>query len=403
MKITRLVIKNFRSLSDVAIDGFDSMNLFFGINGSGKTSVIDAIKILLSWYVARLKNTRGKGIPIKDSDITIGSDFCELEIEIDNNVKWKLVKYRKGYRGEMNQLTRLSLMNQYINSYMTDFDCSKNIDLIDAYGVNRAVLNMPQRIRRNNQTKQLDALKVEMSNSVNFHDFFVWFREMEDYENERLRETRKFEECRELQAVRKAMQLLLPEYGDLKVKRNPRSFVIKKNDKEFNFNQLSDGEKSYICLVCDIARKLSMTNPSKANALEGIGVIIIDELDLHLHPSWQKDVVQKLRTIFPNCQFFISSHSPIISTNIDGSVYSLENGQLSQTPIVRGLDYGTMLRDFMQTPDRDVKLHFLVDQYVTYKKFKKEESAQKVMVKIKSIATDESSPIYSDIRRRLND
>jgi len=91
--------------------------------------------------------------------------------------------------------------------------------------------------------------------------------------------------------------------------------VTKKN-KIVTVNQLSDGEKCLIAMLGDLARRMAIANPQNPYPLTGTGVIIIDEIDLHLHPQWQRFVVPKLLEVFPNCQFFISTHSPNIITHV---------------------------------------------------------------------------------------
>ncbi|KAM3100867.1 AAA family ATPase [Phormidesmis sp. 146-35] len=76
--------------------------------------------------------------------------------------------------------------------------------------------------------------------------------------------------------------------------------------------QLSDGERSVLALVLDLARGLSQANPILENSLQGKAVVLIDELDLHLHPIWQRTIVAKLTQTFPNCQFIATTHSPQI-------------------------------------------------------------------------------------------
>jgi predicted ATP-binding protein involved in virulence len=156
-----------------------------------------------------------------------------------------------------------------------------------------------------------------MSNSVNFHDFFIWFREMEDIENESLRNTGHLQKDKRLEAVRNSIATVFDGYSDFKVQRNPKSFVINKGEEKLDFNQLSDGEKSYMALIFDIVRKMAMTHPSLENPLNGDGIVLIDEVDLHLHPSWQREVIDKLKQLLPNCQFFISTHSPHVVSSVN--------------------------------------------------------------------------------------
>jgi len=91
---------------------------------------------------------------------------------------------------------------------------------------------------------------------------------------------------------------------------------VMKNGQSLTVNQLSDGEKCLMAMVGDLARRIAIANPRRQNALAGEGVVLIDEIDLHLHPKWQRMVVPQLLDTFPNCQFIISTHSPHVVTHI---------------------------------------------------------------------------------------
>ncbi len=146
--------------------------------------------------------------------------------------------------------------------------------------------------------------------------------------------------------------------------KNPRvrrqgipTMIVEKDGKELDVNQLSQGEKSLLALVGDIARRLAILNPSLDNALEGEGVVMIDEVDLHLHPKWQHDLVDKLVKTFPNVQFILTTHSPhIISDRSDILVYALDNGELIQVPNIYGEDVNTVLTKVFAVPVRDKKV-----------------------------------------------
>ncbi|RLC06967.1 MAG: ATP-binding protein, partial [Deltaproteobacteria bacterium] len=80
--------------------------------------------------------------------------------------------------------------------------------------------------------------------------------------------------------------------------------------------QLSDGEKCLLALAGDLARRLAIANPILTKPLEGKGVVLIDEVDLHLHPEWQHRVIPKLLETFPNCQFVLTTHSPQVLSHV---------------------------------------------------------------------------------------
>lgn len=327
MKISHINIENFRGIELFELSDCSKLNVIAGINGAGKSSILVAIKILLSWLIARIRNAKGNGIAINDSDITKGKDFCLLKITMNDGLTWQLYKQRSTARFKPKYKTDLVKMSSYADSIAEQLGKDENTDLplIDAYGVNRAVKETPMRVRAAHKLKPLDALSVDMSNSVNFHEFFIWFREMEDIENENMRNTGVLVKHKSLEAIRNIIPLLFLGYSDFKVRRSPKkAFIISKDGVEFDFNQLSDGEKTTMALFFDIARRMAMTHSSLDNPLEGEGIVIIDELELHLHPDWQADMITKLRQVFPNCQFFITSTSyQIIDSALetDGTKY----------------------------------------------------------------------------------
>jgi len=112
------------------------------------------------------------------------------------------------------------------------------------------------------------------------------------------------------------------------------------------FGMLSDGQRNMLALVGDLAIKAAQLNPHLGvNALlQTPGVVLIDELDLHLHPRWQQHIVEDLRRLFPEVQFIATTHSPfIIQTLRAGELISLdtqpilETGYLGVEEIARGL------------------------------------------------------------------
>jgi len=172
----------------------------------------------------------------------------------------------------------------------------------------------------------------DLSKQLNYRSFFRWFNEREIIEDKEYRYNQtNFRPDNQLTAVREAIRGILPGYDNLHVKSSPHTFVIKKNGNELLFDQLSDGEKALIALVGDIARKLAITHPNSQNPLKESAILVIDEIDLHLHPSWQRDVLPRMRSIFPACQLIVSTHSPFVLTNISSNrgehLFLMKNGE----------------------------------------------------------------------------
>jgi len=200
-----------------------------------------------------------------------------------------------------------------------------NLPLAIYYPVNRSVLDVPLRIRKRHDFDQLAAYDQALTGKRNdFRVFFEWFRNREDIENEIRLEHQTYRD-RQLEAVRQAIKKLLPYFSELRVRRQPLRMTVRKGDKELIINQLSDGEKCLIAMVGDLARRLAIANPSLDYPLQGSGVVLIDEIDLHLHPSWQRMIVPALIRTFPNCQFILTTHSPQIIGHVrPDSIFKLK-------------------------------------------------------------------------------
>ena len=381
------------------------VTVFVGNNGTGKTSVLRALATSLSWFIARLRTEKSNGNLILEDAIlntaagaTIGIEICDPfkpsvnpnERELGDSFEWTLAKTRKGrktqYASYLNECTRLA--NHYRNALTKDDQTS--LPLIAFYPVERVVIDIPLKIKTKHTFLQLDGYDNSLSQGVDFRRFFEWFREREDTENEsgisedllsqlkplietnqdvwqRLTELNASAKDRQLTAVRTAIRHFMPHMDNLRVRRKPRlHMAIDKNGKALNVAQLSQGEKSLMALVGDIARRLAMLNPALDNPLTGDGIILIDEVDLHLHPSWQRSLCERLTETFPQCQFVLTTHSPLVISDCKHVlVYTLTNGELEELPSQYGQDANTVLLDVMDTSARnekiDAKLNDLLD------------------------------------------
>jgi len=327
MKLTKLNLTNYRGVQNLNLALHPNLNVFIGVNGAGKSSILDSIAILLSWVVNRLENPRASGRPILESDITNGkhSALSQLSSQFQQQtITWQLVKTRKGHNS--NEKSDLSQINHYTEQLRQQITLNQkqvNLPLFVYYPVNRAVLDIPLRIKHKHQFLPLTAYQDSLTSGANFRTFFEWFRDREDLENENRKyldsEVKPDDFCfpdPQLCAVRQAVYGILPHFSNLTVRRSPLRMEITKQGQILTVNQLSDGEKCLIALIGDLARRLAMINPQQPDPLQGEGIILIDEIDLHLHPQWQRLVIPKILQVFPNCQFFISTHSPHVITHI---------------------------------------------------------------------------------------
>ena len=328
MIIDSLKLSHYRGAVDLSLQFDKRINVLVGVNGAGKSTVLDAIVVMLSWTVSRMRHSGTSGRPIDENHITNGKSVASIELvahDDNSNLSWRLVKGRAGH-GTGEEKSNLSELSDYTKDWHSRITAANekiNLPLFAYYPVNRAVLDIPLRIREKHSFTLLTAYDESLTGGANFRTFFEWFREREDLENEYRKyqndlikpEGYQFPDP-QLEAVRLALMKFMPEFNHLTVRRNPLRMEVEKNGQRLQVNQLSDGEKCLIAMIGDLARRLAIANPLLANPLNGHGVVLIDEVDLHLHPKWQRMVVPKLLEVFEGCQFFLSTHSPHVLTNV---------------------------------------------------------------------------------------
>ncbi len=328
MYVQKLNLDRFRGGQSTTFELHDCLNVFVGMNGAGKSTILDATAILLSWLVNRIKHSGASGRPITEPDINNSGSSANLSIVLkssDDHYGWNIAKVRKGYRKKdaISGLTMASEAAKQFQSAIIQTNGKMNLPLFAYYPVNRSVLDIPLRIREKYRFDMLSAYDDLLTSSANFRTFFEWFRERENLENENRRyidqrikpEGFQFPDP-QLESVRKALTQFMPEFQNLTVRRNPLRMEVMKNGQKLTVSQLSDGEKCLMAMVGDLARRMAIANPLRDNPLEGEGVVLIDEIDLHLHPKWQRTIIPGLRSVFPRCQLLVSTHSPHVITHI---------------------------------------------------------------------------------------
>lgn len=159
---------------------------------------------------------------------------------------------------------------------------------------------------------------------------------------------------REAWTIQKAIREFVPEFTNLRISRTPiPQMMVEKNGVEFPINQLSDGERCLIALIGDVARRLTIANPLAKKPLEGAGVVLIDELELHLHPRWQRTLMERFNKVFPNCQLIGTTHSPQIISNVKSiDIKVLKDGELFNAGPFYGRTSNRILEDIMETDSR---------------------------------------------------
>ncbi|MTJ28469.1 AAA family ATPase [Aphanizomenon sp. UHCC 0183] len=407
MRIEELHLQNFRGFRELKLTLPPDLAVFIGVNGSGKSSILDSIAILLSQFVADVSVHYESRLYIEEDDIQITSNevFLSTRVEVDSNNKlwWEVSQDRKmgmqSTKGDLFNYLLERLLNEVIPIHDDERILQINnkndliLPIIVFYHTDRilikssAIKDMSEEERENTyDNNRLIGYQTAFSGNINdFRDFLYWFKEEEEYENEvRLRQDTNLRNPR-LEIIRKALETFLEgfpntQFSDLHIVRvsssreggirrlSKPSLVIKKNGENFKLDQLSNGEKTLLMIVVDIARRLAILNPSITNPSEllekGTGIILIDEIDLHLHPQWQRIVIPSFRKTFPNCQFIVTTHSPQVLSEVNReNVFILEDSEIVElTPHTFGRDSNSILSEVMGVEKRPVKMQERIDK-----------------------------------------
>lgn len=359
MIIKSLNYINYRGLRTGSIDFDSRLTVVVGKNGSGKSSVLQAVATAVSWIVARIKSEKGMGSYIDDLSITNGHQNAQIvatfddfgDVTIPNKTKSGLPKR---FSIDLNGLRNYSGM---IREQLETTNFNSSVPVFALYGVKRAVIDIPLRIR-NTEENMLETYKDCLNGAAKFRDFFMWFRNQEDLENEMRLDHSGNEKysSRELGAFRRAMQVFMPEYTNVRVRRKPLRMTVRKGDEELNVAQLSDGEKIYLALIGDLCRRLALANPTLEDPLQGRGIVMIDEVDLHLHPKWQGEIANRLTQVFKNIQFIITTHSSqVINRVATDKLRLLDNGTVEKADYGYGMPTEVVLRDIMGVDNEQPK------------------------------------------------
>ena len=344
MKLKRLELTNFRVFEQATFDFQPGMNLLVGINGAGKSSVLDALRIILSKIRS---GEEGSNFLFVHGDFTSGHYKLTCELHFTDGRSYRISQSRRATSTGPDAGS--AEISPLILSDPTEMPLAIYFSPYRSLPIDRE----PREQAGPGSRAAAYAAALSPSRGLPVEEFADWM----------LGQTRHSREnadpiaTRRLKILRKAVALFLENDTRLEAIAGQNTIaLLDKNENPLNINQLSEGERDLLALIFDLAYYLSRANPELDNPLQdGEGIVLIDELDLHLHPRWQRTIVEKLTTTFPNCQFIATTHSPqIIGEVSPDNIILLERGQPPYHPNQSlGMDSNWILRYLMDADERD--------------------------------------------------
>lgn len=339
MRIDTLTIHNFRGFKELSFSFDPEFNLVVGVNGTGKTSLLDALSIALgSWFLGlrgydtRHINSQEVLLASFEQETvgTVGEGVVSVNwesqypcvIQADGEVQGELISWSRALNTPHGRTTYVDARNIKEFAARADTKARSGEDillpLISYYGTGR-LWNIP---REQAQVKSEQAIKgkEELSRLMGYRNsvdprlspasLVRWIARQSWITYQQ-----KGKQSGIFIAVRNALIRCLEEARDIYFDANlGEVVVVMEHGDRYPFNNLSDGQRCMLAMVGDIAQKAATLNPQLGSrALEETpGVVLIDELDLHLHPKWQRHVIEDLRCTFPKIQFVATTHSPFL-------------------------------------------------------------------------------------------
>ena len=328
MILKSLTVEQYRGFASRTTIEFDpSFTLIVGENGVGKTSVLWALRVLLSHTLARLVKKRAKNLLFQPEDIARGWPYLRAEVVVGldpggttatcvaqkNVAEFVPSSHEDGRPREH----AVDTPDKYEVSVGTSASPKKrggvNAPLVVYYSAHRS-LTLEQGASKARAAGGLGAAYAEALEDRGLRlgeAALLWRKEavLEETDGRPARANR---------AVEQALPAFLGEFHNLRVEGGDKPrLVVDKRGTTLDLSQLSDGERGLLAVLIDLTRRLAQVNPDLEHpARDAQAVVLIDELDLHMHPRWQREIVSRLTVTFPKCQFVTTTHSPQIISEV---------------------------------------------------------------------------------------
>ena len=369
MIVNALTVSNFRIIQEAKFRFHSGMNLIVGVNGVGKTSVLDALAVCLSAIVKESNKLRLRAANFNDEDVRIGA--ASLDVDCRFRLDQRTLGYgvHKPIEASVPQAGKTGMPREQVRDTPThtgffSVEDGKPAILLTGrpplavlFSTNRAV---PSERKASTSGGVAGAASNALSKrNLALGEFAAWMRIRQEIGREDPTAVRVLAACEA------GVERFLPGYSNLRPDgEGRRQLLIDHGATSIPVRQLSDGERGSLAFVLDLTRRLALANPGLDDpASEAEAVVLIDELDLHLHPKWQRQIVQNLTAAFPRCQFIATTHSPqIIGEVPHDRIQIIADGQVYSPSRSYGVDSSRVLEEVMEADPRTEEVHELLGE-----------------------------------------
>ena len=365
MRVTDLKLANVRSIKAAELRFQPGFNLVVGDNGAGKTTVLEALAVCISEYVRA--GAKGPDVrPFKEDAIRIGTESLDVEcgfVSDGSSYRFVLHKPRgqtEGRRGKKGFIGNRPAGDSHLDEMSQPAGCA---DRAESEGRPLGVLYSTARaVPRERSPRSLGAQSVAyrdalLDREVGLGYFASWLSMKQSIDVDRNHQA--------LTAVQSAVRRFLPGYDNLRLSgADDPVLLIDRRGETLAVRQLSQGERGILAVMLDLTWRMGHLNSELPDPADEAGaVVLIDEIDLHLHPKWQRQIARKLTETFPRCQFIATTHSPQVIGEVEHDRIQIiaEDGVYSPTHSF-GVDSSRILEEIMNANPRTKEVLDLLAQ-----------------------------------------
>lgn len=364
MQLKRLELAQVRVFEQAIFEFLPGMNLLVGVNGAGKSTVLDVLRILLSQTLPKFTAVRIKPLAFNTDDIRVNRDalttrlnFVASGIDLDYLVHRPRADFQVDPKrqGEVRGQTYDLLFREELTPANLPRDLGRRPEqpLALYFSTRRSLASEAGPSKASTASGQAAAYADALSSrELRVRELAEWWLAQAAL----AREQGGSRFGRNLDVLTETVVRFLDGCANLRAVAEPSpTLLLDKSDGPLEVRQLSDGERSMIALVLDLAKRLAQANPKLDDPIhDGQAVVMIDEIDLHLHPGWQRTIVQKLTSTFPNCQFIATTHSPQIVGEVSpDNIILIDHGATYRPDQSLGMDTNWILRFLMDVDERN--------------------------------------------------